>query len=78
MHSSPGVILGCADCHGGQPGGRPAAKAAAPGSAEYRQALDAAHVMPRFPERWNYPSSVKPPRTYTLLNEESPGVHSLP
>src|SRR6266487_4148146 len=71
MHSSPGVILGCADCHGGNaaafvpPG-------AQPGSAEYRRALDAAHVQPRHPAAWNYPSSVKPPQTYTLLNEESP------
>src|SRR5258708_28015592 len=45
MHSSPGVILGCTDCHGGNattfvpPG-------AQPGSAEYRRALDAAHVQP--------------------------------
>src|SRR5213593_1006646 len=72
MHSSPGVILGCTDCHGGNaaafvpPG-------AQPGSAEYRRTLDAAHVPPRNPAAWNYPSSVKPPQTYTLLNEESPG-----
>src|SRR6185437_10505771 len=71
MHTSPGVTLGCADCHGGNatvfvpPG-------AARESAEYRHALDEAHVKPRFPEKWNYPSSVKPPRTYTLLNKESP------
>ncbi|MBV8777494.1 MAG: hypothetical protein JO258_09890, partial [Alphaproteobacteria bacterium] len=71
MHTSPGVILGCADCHGGNaaaflPPGTP------PDSPEYRLVLDAAHVHPRFPEEWNYPSSVKPPRTYTLLNKESP------
>jgi hypothetical protein len=71
MHSSPGVVLGCTDCHGGNaaafvpPG-------AQPGSAEYRRALDAAHVQPRHPAAWNYPSSVKPPQTYTLLNQESP------
>ena len=70
MHTSPGVILGCTDCHGGNsaafvPSG------AQKGSAEYRQALDAAHVQPRYPAAWNYPSSVKPPRTYTLLNQES-------
>ncbi|HTW50593.1 MAG TPA: hypothetical protein VME45_01710 [Stellaceae bacterium] len=71
MHSSPGVILGCADCHGGN-----AAAFLAPGtpsgSPEYRRVLDAAHVHPLHPEAWNYPSSVKPPRTYTLLNQESP------
>src|SRR6476646_8168131 len=63
MHTSPGVTLGCADCHGGN------AKVfragvALPGSTEYRRALDAAHIKPRYPEEWNYPSSVKPPRTY--------------
>src|ERR1700735_2711398 len=71
MHTSPGVILGCADCHGGN-----AAAALPPGtppdSPEYRRVLDAAHVHPRFPEEWNYPSSAKPARTYTLLNKESP------
>jgi hypothetical protein len=71
MHTSPGVILGCADCHGGNstvflPAG------VAPGNPAYRLTLDAAHVQPRFPEAWNYPSSVKPARTYTLLNQESP------
>ena len=71
MHTSPGVTLGCADCHGGNAGVFRAA-VALPTSAEYRRALDAAHVHPRYPEEWNYPSSVKPPRTYTLLNRESP------
>ncbi len=71
MHTSPGVTLGCSDCHGGNagvfvPAGTP------PGSPGYRQALDAAHVQPRNPAAWHYPSSVKPPRTYTLLNQESP------
>ena len=70
-HTSPGVILGCADCHGGN-----SAVVLAPGtpkdSPEYRRTLDAAHVQPRFPEAWNYPSSVKPARTYSFLNKESP------
>src|SRR5580704_12756281 len=71
MHTSPGVILGCADCHGGNPTVfLPAG--VAPGNPAYRLTLDAAHVQPRFPEAWNYPSSVKPARTYTLLNQESP------
>ena len=68
----PAVMLGCADCHGGNAGGAAAAAARRATSAEYRHALDEAHVKPRFPEAWNYPSSVKPPRTYTLLNTESP------
>jgi hypothetical protein len=71
MHTSPGVILGCADCHGGNP-----AAALPPGtppdSPEYRRVMDAAHVQPRFPKDWNWPSSAKPARTYTLLNKESP------
>jgi hypothetical protein len=71
MHTSPGVTLGCTDCHGGNAAVFRAA-VALPGSSEYRRALDAAHVKPRYPEEWNYPSSVKPPRTYTLLNRESP------
>jgi hypothetical protein len=71
MHTSPGVTLGCADCHGGDASVF-RAPGALPGSPEYRRALDAAHVQPRHPEEWNYPSSVKPPRTYTLLNQESP------
>jgi hypothetical protein len=70
MHTSPGVTLGCADCHGGN-----AAAFLSPGTPpngpEYRKVLDTAHVQPRFPEAWSYPSSVKPPRTYTLLNQES-------
>src|SRR5579863_9927489 len=71
MHTSPGIILGCADCHGGNPSIFVAAGAPR-ASPEYRAALDAAHVHPRHPEAWNYPSSAKPPRTYTLLNAESP------
>ena len=71
MHTSSGVILGCADCHGGNaqvflPRG------AQPSDPLYRQTLDAAHVQPLFPDAWKYPSSAKPPRTYTLLNKESP------
>src|SRR5487761_206003 len=72
MHTSPGVILGCADCHGGNPDVfRPAA--ARPGSVLYESALDAAHVPPRHPKAWHYPWVVPvPQRTYTLLNHESP------
>src|SRR5580700_11860144 len=46
MHTSPGVTLGCADCHGGDPS-VVVSKVFLPGSAEYRRALDAAHVQPR-------------------------------
>ena len=46
MHQSPGVTLGCTDCHGGD------AQAARPqgaqqGDAAYQAALDKAHVQPR-------------------------------
>jgi hypothetical protein len=70
MHSNPGVQLGCTDCHGGNAAVTVAAGAAR-GSAEYREALEAAHVLPRYPAEWHYPSSANPERTYTLLNRES-------
>src|SRR3546814_12904250 len=35
-------------------------------------ARDKAHVLPRYPESWHYPSSANPKRTYTLLNREAP------
>lgn len=71
MHVSPAVQLGCTDCHGGNakvmgnpdlPHGDPA----------YVAAREKAHVLPRFPDSWHYPSSANPPRTYTLLNKEAP------
>ncbi len=55
MHVSEAVKLGCTDCHGGNPRAR---------------TLTAAHVQPRFPERWQ--SSANPVRSFTLLNEERP------
>jgi hypothetical protein len=71
MHVNTGVILGCTDCHGGD------AKVvkpqtAAPKDESYRAATDSAHVLPRFPKAWNFPSSATPERTYTLLNREAP------
>jgi hypothetical protein len=71
MHTNPAVKLGCADCHGGDPnvmwsgGGDEKSKA-------YASARDKAHVLPRFPESWKFPSSANPERTYSLLNKESP------
>ena len=71
MHVNAGVILGCADCHGGNPAiARP--EGATRGDTAYRAALDQAHVRPRFPEVWRYPSSANPERSYTALNKESP------
>ncbi len=39
-------------------------------SAGYIAAMDKAHVLPQYPERW--PNSANPPRSYTHLIEESP------
>jgi len=71
MHANPAVVIGCTDCHGGdatvmRPGGTNK------GDSSYMKALEQAHVLPRFPEAWNWPSSANQPRTYTLLNKESP------
>ncbi len=38
----------------------------------YRAAMDGAHVLPRFPETWHYPSSANQERTYTLIIKEAP------
>jgi hypothetical protein len=71
MHASPAVVLGCADCHGGDPkvfvqaGTGPTDKA-------YIAARDKAHVLPRYPNAWHWPSSANPKRSYTLLNKEAP------
>ncbi|HET9679372.1 MAG TPA: hypothetical protein VFP95_02285, partial [Gammaproteobacteria bacterium] len=71
MHENPGVVLGCTDCHGGDASvvlNGPYQQ----GSDKYRALLKKAHVLPRFPERWNWPSSANPKHTYTLLNKEYP------
>ena len=71
MHVSPAVRLGCTDCHGGNAGvpGNPALPRDDP---VYAGARDSAHVLPRFPVVWHYPSSANPQRSYTLLNREAP------
>jgi hypothetical protein len=71
MHSNPAVKLGCTDCHGGNSAVR-LTGGAQRGSDPYTKAFEAAHVLPRFPQSWHYPSSANPKRTYTLLNRESP------
>jgi hypothetical protein len=55
MHTSPFVVLGCTDCHGGNP---------APGLTERK-----AHVQPRNPIFWE--SSANPNESSVLLNHES-------
>ena len=71
MHVSPAVRLGCTDCHGGNVSVR--------GNSElphdhpdYVAARDAAHVLPKYPKSWHFPSSANPKRSYALLNQESP------
>ena len=69
MHVSRAVVLGCTDCHGGDPSVQ--VPNGAPSTAAYENARDQAHVLPRYPGSWHYPSSANPERTYTLLNRES-------
>jgi hypothetical protein len=71
MHVSDAVQLGCVDCHGGNATVMQPAKTRK-GEFAYRTAQDKAHVQPRYPRSWHYPSSANPERTYTLLNKESP------
>jgi hypothetical protein len=56
MHSASHVVLGCTDCHGGDP----------------RRGLkkEQAHIPPRNPEFWS--TSANPPRSDVWLNHESP------
>ena len=71
MHRSPAVVLGCVDCHGGNP--RISGDSSLPhDDPRYTAARDRAHVLPRYEGAWHFPSSANPPRTYTLLNRESP------
>jgi hypothetical protein len=71
MHMNPAVKLGCTDCHGGNSGAS-VEQSVTRGSKAYTQVFETAHVLPRFPKAWHYPSSANPERTYTLLNRESP------
>ncbi|MEO6718613.1 MAG: multiheme c-type cytochrome, partial [Novosphingobium sp.] len=71
MHVTPAVRLGCTDCHGGDAKvhGDPASGFENPA---YVAARERAHVLPRYPGSWHYPSSANPERSYTLLNKEAP------
>jgi hypothetical protein len=71
MHLTPAVRLGCTDCHGGD--------AAVRGNSDlshdhpdYVAARDRAHVLPKYPDSWHFPSSANPKRSYALLNKEAP------
>lgn len=71
MHNLPSVVLGCVDCHGGDPN-ISASILMKPDTPEYTALRDTAHVQPKYPDSWHYPSSANPKRSYTLLNKESP------
>ncbi len=72
MHANPAVVLGCTDCHGGDAKRSRAATRSRAIAGTTPRLRDEAHVLPRFPETWNFPSSANPERTYTLLNREAP------
>lgn len=71
MHASPAVVLACVDCHGGN-NQVVADRSWNRGSMEYVGAMKDAHVLPRFPVAWGWPSSANPKRSYALLAKESP------
>jgi len=71
MHRSPAVVLGCVDCHGGNPAIR-RPEGAGQGGPAYLAAQNRAHVLPLYPQGWHFPSSANPRRSYTLLNIEAP------
>ncbi|MCD6043170.1 MAG: hypothetical protein K0R40_2773, partial [Burkholderiales bacterium] len=74
MHASPAVSISCAGCHGGNDAAkRPEGSEYKGAKAQaYLDAMHEAHVQPRYPKEWSWPSSATPERTYTLLNRESP------
>ncbi len=72
MHNPAADIrLGCTDCHGGD-ASIFADKGLDKNSDAYVAFRDEAHVLPKYPKTWHYPSSANPKRSYTLLNKESP------
>ncbi len=66
MHESPGVVLGCTDCHGGD-----ANIFTMEGDIKNKNLMGQAHVLPSYPEDWHYPHSANPEASYTLLNREA-------
>ncbi|MBA3963783.1 MAG: hypothetical protein H0X40_18040 [Chthoniobacterales bacterium] len=56
MHAASHVVLGCTDCHGGNPA--------------RNLSKEQAHIQPRNPDFWK--SSANPPRSDVWLNHESP------
>jgi hypothetical protein len=71
MHASEAVVLACTDCHGGN-SKIVADRSWTAASMPYVAAMKDAHVLPRFPVAWGWPSSANPKRSYALLAKESP------
>ncbi|MGI8942660.1 MAG: hypothetical protein ACR2FJ_00215, partial [Qipengyuania sp.] len=71
MHETPAVRLGCIDCHGGDVSVQGDSSLAHDDPA-YIVARDRAHVLPKYPESWHWPSSANPKQSYALLNKEDP------
>ncbi|MBA3896499.1 MAG: hypothetical protein H0X36_05070 [Sphingomonadaceae bacterium] len=72
MHKTDAVVLGCADCHGGDASVTLADKALRMVDPRYVALRNRAHVMPRYPKAWNWPSPANPRQSYALLNREAP------
>ncbi|MDQ8036911.1 MAG: hypothetical protein REI12_05780, partial [Pedobacter sp.] len=74
MHANPAVVLGCTDCHGGNASiTRPqGTDYKLKGVEAYRDAMMAAHILPKNEKFWGWPSSASPKGSYTKLNQESP------
>jgi hypothetical protein len=68
MHPSAQVVLGCADCHGGNPQFS-APRGTHKGDAGYDAAKNSAHVQPLNKEMWL--TSANPVNSDVLLNHES-------
>jgi hypothetical protein len=71
MHQSQAVKLGCASCHGGD-AGVIAPAGLGKTDPQYTALRDKAHVLPKYPKTWHWPSSANPKQSYTLLNKEAP------
>jgi hypothetical protein len=78
MHASEAVVLGCTDCHGGDasvhaPRGVTWSADEHHGArefpADYRAAMERAHILPNFPDHWR--TSANPERSYTWWMKES-------
>ncbi|MDH3643022.1 MAG: hypothetical protein OES38_13050, partial [Gammaproteobacteria bacterium] len=77
MHESSAIRLGCTDCHGGDAsvfgsmdshgGGHDDGH----GGHSVDPDMERAHVLPKYPDDWHFPSSANPEHSYTLLNRES-------